>query len=114
MRTKTRKLAKVKKYILPKLSGVDIFDIKKDNLKVFLNSNLHIHVEYWRGKDFIYHVWVNKIYEFETLDKWVGINLGGCRCKNYPEIYEFIKSILLKDKDYVFSLRKEKLERLMK
>lgn len=106
MRNKTRKLSKVKKYILPKLSGVDMFDIKRDKLQIFLNPKLHIQIEYQWSNEVNYHVWVNKIIQFKSVNNWDARTLSSCKCKNYPEIYAFIKSILMKDKDYVFNEKK--------
>jgi hypothetical protein len=110
MRNKTRKLSKVKKHLMPRLCGVREFEIKY-NLKIFLNSKIHINIEC--RDDLMYHIILTKVGEFKDMNNWSGYLIRGRMCKNFPEMDEFIKYHLNQDKDYIIESRTEKLKRLI-
>lgn len=109
---KNKKLTKIRKNIIPRICGVESWKIEWYKLHIYLNSDIHFSIEL--RDDFAYHLLISKITEStEECRFYRGQILSGHMCKNSTEITNVLKKELMKDKDYKFISRKEKLERIV-
>jgi len=120
MRTKNKKLSKLRNRLEQILIGEIISDISSDCLEINL-PEVKINISVELRDDKVYHVLLSKLYYDDGWKSSILINFidtdgekrYGKMCETINLAYKHVKYVLKQDKEYKYLLRKEKLERLV-